>query len=161
MLVSGRVEVHVSMAEGGVVHKAVVKSQNGTFSDGQEHSLILQRNKRSRPVTMVQVVLWKSLLFFNTLEHKSKTLSSKMAQWPTVSFYQWEIGLIPSAVNQSYIWQCGCLLLHIIQWIQWIQPALVFRSIQLPCAVAVLSCATMHECLPSCTISENSKVRVL
>ncbi|KTG37388.1 hypothetical protein cypCar_00039023, partial [Cyprinus carpio] len=47
MLVSGSLEVHVGVAEGGAVHKAVVKSQNGSFSDGQEHSLILQRNKRS------------------------------------------------------------------------------------------------------------------
>ncbi|KAK9952854.1 hypothetical protein ABG768_016886 [Culter alburnus] len=47
MLVSGAVEVHVAVAEGGAVHKAVVKSQNGSFSDGQEHSLVLQRNKRS------------------------------------------------------------------------------------------------------------------
>ncbi|XP_016118870.1 laminin subunit alpha-1-like, partial [Sinocyclocheilus grahami] len=46
MLVSGSLEVHVGVAEGGAVHKAVVKSQNGSFSDGQEHSLILQRNKR-------------------------------------------------------------------------------------------------------------------
>ncbi|TSK16092.1 Laminin subunit alpha-1 [Bagarius yarrelli] len=46
MLVSGNVEVHVSMAEGGGMYKAVVKAQNGTFSDGQEHSIILQRNKR-------------------------------------------------------------------------------------------------------------------
>uniref|UniRef100_A0A8B9RAB4 Basement membrane-specific heparan sulfate proteoglycan core protein n=1 Tax=Astyanax mexicanus TaxID=7994 RepID=A0A8B9RAB4_ASTMX len=47
MLVSGRLEVHVSVAEGAGVHKAVIKSQSGTFSDGEEHSLILQRNKRS------------------------------------------------------------------------------------------------------------------
>uniref|UniRef100_A0A9J7YT73 Laminin, alpha 1 n=1 Tax=Cyprinus carpio carpio TaxID=630221 RepID=A0A9J7YT73_CYPCA len=47
MLVSGSLEVHVGVAEGGAVHRAVVKSQNGSFSDGQEHSLILQRNKRS------------------------------------------------------------------------------------------------------------------
>lgn len=46
MLVSGAVEVHVAVTEGGAVHKAVVKSQNGSFSDGQEHSLILQRTKR-------------------------------------------------------------------------------------------------------------------
>ncbi|XDV48183.1 hypothetical protein PO909_017644 [Leuciscus waleckii] len=47
MLASGLVEVHVGLAEGGAVHKAVVQSQNGSFSDGQEHSLVLQRNKRS------------------------------------------------------------------------------------------------------------------
>ncbi|XP_016098672.1 laminin subunit alpha-1 [Sinocyclocheilus grahami] len=47
MLVSGSLEVHVGGAEGGAMHRAVVKSQNGSFSDGQEHSLILQRNKRS------------------------------------------------------------------------------------------------------------------
>ncbi|XP_052398153.1 laminin subunit alpha-1 isoform X2 [Carassius gibelio] len=47
MLESGSLEVHVGVAGGGAVHRAVVKSQNGSFSDGQEHSLILQRNKRS------------------------------------------------------------------------------------------------------------------
>lgn len=46
-LVSGSVEVRVGVAEGGAVHKAVVKSRNGSFGDGREHSLILQRNKRS------------------------------------------------------------------------------------------------------------------
>lgn len=46
MLESGSLEVHVGVAGGGAVHRAVVKSQNGSFSDGQEHSLILQRNKR-------------------------------------------------------------------------------------------------------------------
>uniref|UniRef100_A0AAY4A552 Laminin subunit alpha 1 n=1 Tax=Denticeps clupeoides TaxID=299321 RepID=A0AAY4A552_9TELE len=46
MLVSGKLEVHVNMAEGGSVHKAVIKSQKGTFGDGLEHSLVLQRNKR-------------------------------------------------------------------------------------------------------------------
>lgn len=37
----------MGVAEGGAVHKAVVKSRNGSFSDGREHSLIVQRNKRS------------------------------------------------------------------------------------------------------------------
>uniref|UniRef100_A0A4W5QWC9 Laminin, alpha 1 n=1 Tax=Hucho hucho TaxID=62062 RepID=A0A4W5QWC9_9TELE len=39
MLMSGRLEVHVNMPEGGSVHKVVVKSRSGSFSDGQEHSL--------------------------------------------------------------------------------------------------------------------------
>uniref|UniRef100_A0A8C8JW27 Laminin, alpha 1 n=1 Tax=Oncorhynchus tshawytscha TaxID=74940 RepID=A0A8C8JW27_ONCTS len=46
MLISGRLEVHVNMAEGGSVHKVVVKSRSGSFSDGQEHSVILQRNRK-------------------------------------------------------------------------------------------------------------------
>ncbi|XP_066538803.1 laminin subunit alpha-1 [Hoplias malabaricus] len=50
MLTLGRLEVHVSLAEGAGVHKAVIKSRNGTFSNGQEHSLILQRNKRTLTV---------------------------------------------------------------------------------------------------------------
>uniref|UniRef100_A0A8C7M915 Laminin, alpha 1 n=1 Tax=Oncorhynchus kisutch TaxID=8019 RepID=A0A8C7M915_ONCKI len=45
MLVSGHLEVHVNMVEGGSVHKVVVKSRSGSFSDGQEHSVILQRNR--------------------------------------------------------------------------------------------------------------------
>ncbi|XP_030623498.1 laminin subunit alpha-1 [Chanos chanos] len=50
MLVSGRLEVYVNMVEGGTVPKVVIKSRNRTFSDGQEHSLILQRNKRTMTV---------------------------------------------------------------------------------------------------------------
>uniref|UniRef100_A0A8C7TB04 Laminin, alpha 1 n=1 Tax=Oncorhynchus mykiss TaxID=8022 RepID=A0A8C7TB04_ONCMY len=46
MLISGGLEVHVNMAEGGSVHKVVVKSRSGSFSDGQEHSVILQRNRK-------------------------------------------------------------------------------------------------------------------
>uniref|UniRef100_A0A8C7L321 Laminin, alpha 1 n=1 Tax=Oncorhynchus kisutch TaxID=8019 RepID=A0A8C7L321_ONCKI len=40
------IRVHVNMAEGGSVHKVVVKSRSGSFSDGQEHSVILQRNRK-------------------------------------------------------------------------------------------------------------------
>ncbi|XP_067290870.1 laminin subunit alpha-1 [Pseudorasbora parva] len=47
MLVSGLVEVHVGVAEGGAKHRVIIQPQNGSFSDGQEHSLILQRSKRS------------------------------------------------------------------------------------------------------------------
>ncbi|KAM9552660.1 laminin subunit alpha-1-like isoform 1-T1 [Salvelinus alpinus] len=50
MLVSGHLEVHVSMVEGGSVHKVVVKSRSGSFSDGQEHSVILQRNRKTMTV---------------------------------------------------------------------------------------------------------------
>uniref|UniRef100_A0A3P8YRH4 Laminin, alpha 1 n=1 Tax=Esox lucius TaxID=8010 RepID=A0A3P8YRH4_ESOLU len=46
MLVSGRLEVHINMVEGGSVHKVVVKSRTGSFGDGQEHSVILQRNRK-------------------------------------------------------------------------------------------------------------------
>ncbi|KAL2085445.1 hypothetical protein ACEWY4_018765 [Coilia grayii] len=52
MLVSGRLEVHVNMAEGGPSHKAVIKSSAGTFADGKEHSVILQRNKRALQVVV-------------------------------------------------------------------------------------------------------------
>ncbi|XP_036374630.1 laminin subunit alpha-1-like, partial [Megalops cyprinoides] len=50
MLVSGHLEAHLSMGEGGSFLKAVLKSSIGTLSDGQEHSLILQR--RGRTVTV-------------------------------------------------------------------------------------------------------------
>ncbi|CAB1341121.1 unnamed protein product [Coregonus sp. 'balchen'] len=50
MLVSGRLEVHINMGEGGSVHKVVVKSRSGSFSDGQEHSVILQRNRKTMMV---------------------------------------------------------------------------------------------------------------
>ncbi|XP_063063630.1 laminin subunit alpha-1 [Engraulis encrasicolus] len=52
MLVSGRLEVHVNMAEGGSSHKAVIRSSAGTFADGKEHSVILQRNKRALQVVV-------------------------------------------------------------------------------------------------------------
>ncbi|KAJ8374971.1 hypothetical protein SKAU_G00055510 [Synaphobranchus kaupii] len=46
MLVHGQLEVHLNAVEGGSVHKVVVRSE-GTFSDGHDHSVILQRNKRT------------------------------------------------------------------------------------------------------------------
>ncbi|KAG5268865.1 hypothetical protein AALO_G00217340 [Alosa alosa] len=50
MLVSGQLEVHVNMAVGGSSHKAVIRSSTGTFADGKEHSVILQRSKRTMHV---------------------------------------------------------------------------------------------------------------
>ncbi|KAL1006408.1 hypothetical protein UPYG_G00072000 [Umbra pygmaea] len=50
MLLSGRLEVHMNMVEGGNTHKAVVKSRTGSFADGQEHSVILQRNRKTMNV---------------------------------------------------------------------------------------------------------------
>ncbi|KAJ8279563.1 hypothetical protein COCON_G00066290, partial [Conger conger] len=46
MLVHGHLEVHLNAAEGGNVHKVVVRSESGTFNDEHDHSIILQRNKR-------------------------------------------------------------------------------------------------------------------
>ncbi|KAJ8010618.1 hypothetical protein DPEC_G00076940 [Dallia pectoralis] len=50
MLMSGRLEVHVSMVEGGRVHTAVVQSRTGSFADGREHSVILQRSRKMMTV---------------------------------------------------------------------------------------------------------------
>ncbi|XP_035271308.1 laminin subunit alpha-1 [Anguilla anguilla] len=47
MLVHGQLEVHLNVAEGGSVHKVVVRSDAGAFNDGKDHSVILQRNKRT------------------------------------------------------------------------------------------------------------------
>ncbi|MFT7813885.1 laminin subunit alpha-1-like [Arapaima gigas] len=47
MLVAGRLEVHLGTGDTGGAHKAVIKSSNGTFSDGREHSVILQRSRRT------------------------------------------------------------------------------------------------------------------
>uniref|UniRef100_A0A8D0C5H6 Laminin subunit alpha 1 n=1 Tax=Scleropages formosus TaxID=113540 RepID=A0A8D0C5H6_SCLFO len=46
LLVAGRVEMHLAAGDGGGAHRAVIKSGSGTFGDGKEHSVILQRNRR-------------------------------------------------------------------------------------------------------------------
>ncbi|XP_023678651.2 laminin subunit alpha-1 isoform X1 [Paramormyrops kingsleyae] len=50
MLVSGRLEVHLAAGDAGGPQKVVLKSNNGSFSDGEAHSLILQRNRRTLTV---------------------------------------------------------------------------------------------------------------
>ncbi|XP_069813854.1 laminin subunit alpha-1 isoform X1 [Dendropsophus ebraccatus] len=47
MLVNGHIELHINPMDGASTRKVVVKSPTGTYSDGQEHSLILLRNKRT------------------------------------------------------------------------------------------------------------------
>lgn len=46
MLVNGHVELHINPVDGASTRKTVIKSPTGTYSDGQEHSIILLRNKR-------------------------------------------------------------------------------------------------------------------
>ncbi|KAM9308338.1 laminin subunit alpha-1 [Gastrophryne carolinensis] len=46
MLVNGHIELHINPVNGASTRKAVIKSPSGTYSDGQEHSIILLRNKR-------------------------------------------------------------------------------------------------------------------
>ncbi|XP_033914651.3 laminin subunit alpha-1-like [Acipenser ruthenus] len=46
MLINGQVEVHINTGEKGHTRKAVVKSPAGTYSDGEDHSVILHRSKR-------------------------------------------------------------------------------------------------------------------
>uniref|UniRef100_A0A8D2L172 Laminin subunit alpha-1 n=1 Tax=Varanus komodoensis TaxID=61221 RepID=A0A8D2L172_VARKO len=45
-LVSGHLAVHVNAGDRASTRKVVLKAVNGTYSDGQEHSVILTRNKR-------------------------------------------------------------------------------------------------------------------
>ncbi|XP_073796608.1 laminin subunit alpha-1 isoform X1 [Danio rerio] len=49
LLVSGGLELRVSVSDGAAVQKAELR---GSFSDGHEHSLILQRNKRTITVVV-------------------------------------------------------------------------------------------------------------
>uniref|UniRef100_A0A8C4RZG4 Laminin subunit alpha-1 n=2 Tax=Erpetoichthys calabaricus TaxID=27687 RepID=A0A8C4RZG4_ERPCA len=46
MLIDGNVEVHVNSGEETSTKKVIIKSETGTFSDGQDHSIILHRNRR-------------------------------------------------------------------------------------------------------------------
>ncbi|XP_043922451.1 laminin subunit alpha-1 [Protopterus annectens] len=50
MLIDGHIEVHVNAGDGTSTRKLLIKSSSGTFSDGQEHSVIFVRNKRSLSV---------------------------------------------------------------------------------------------------------------
>nr|XP_060631057.1 laminin subunit alpha-1 [Anolis sagrei ordinatus] len=52
MLVNGHLAVHVNAGDRASTRKVLVQPDNGTYSDGQEHSVILTRNKR---MIMVQV----------------------------------------------------------------------------------------------------------
>ncbi|XP_067834515.1 laminin subunit alpha-1 isoform X2 [Heptranchias perlo] len=46
MIIDGHVEAHVNTGDGVNTRRVVAKAPSGTFSDGQEHSIILTRNKR-------------------------------------------------------------------------------------------------------------------
>ncbi|XP_055466158.1 laminin subunit alpha-1 [Psammomys obesus] len=46
MLIEGRVEVHISAGDGTSLRKAILLSPMGSYSDGQEHSISLVRNRR-------------------------------------------------------------------------------------------------------------------
>ncbi|XP_078073116.1 laminin subunit alpha-1 [Mustelus asterias] len=52
MIIGGRVEAHVNTGDGVHTRKVVAKAPSGTFSDGQEHSVILTRNKRIMTLQM-------------------------------------------------------------------------------------------------------------
>uniref|UniRef100_A0A8V0X4B6 Laminin subunit alpha-1 n=2 Tax=Gallus gallus TaxID=9031 RepID=A0A8V0X4B6_CHICK len=46
MLIDGHLAVHVNAGDRASTRKVILRSPNGTYSDGQEHSVILIRNKR-------------------------------------------------------------------------------------------------------------------
>lgn len=46
MLVNGHLAVQVLAGDRANAKRVTVKSTNGTYSDGKEHSVILTRNKR-------------------------------------------------------------------------------------------------------------------
>ncbi|KAL8182297.1 UNVERIFIED_CONTAM: hypothetical protein K2H54_051811 [Gekko kuhli] len=46
MLTDGHLVVHINAGDRGSTRKVMVQSTNGNYSDGQEHSVILTRNKR-------------------------------------------------------------------------------------------------------------------
>ncbi|KAG2458346.1 LAMA1 protein, partial [Polypterus senegalus] len=46
MLIDGNVEIHMNSGEETTTKKVIIKSETGTFSDGQDHSIILHRNRR-------------------------------------------------------------------------------------------------------------------
>jgi hypothetical protein len=46
MLLEGRIEVHVNSGDGTSLRKALLHAPTGSYSDGQEHSISLVRNRR-------------------------------------------------------------------------------------------------------------------
>lgn len=46
MLIDGHLAVHVNTGDRASTRKVILQAANGTYSDGQEHSVILIRNKR-------------------------------------------------------------------------------------------------------------------
>ncbi|KAJ8277568.1 hypothetical protein GJAV_G00076760 [Gymnothorax javanicus] len=76
MLVHGHLEVHVNPAEGGSIHKVVVRSDAGTFSDGQDHSVMLLRNKRTLTVLVDEG--YQGTMKLGTASEKSSLTLSKL-----------------------------------------------------------------------------------
>uniref|UniRef100_A0A8C3PRK5 Basement membrane-specific heparan sulfate proteoglycan core protein n=1 Tax=Calidris pygmaea TaxID=425635 RepID=A0A8C3PRK5_9CHAR len=52
MLVDGHLAVHINAGDRASTRKVILQSANGTYSDGQEHSVILIRNKRYMVITV-------------------------------------------------------------------------------------------------------------
>uniref|UniRef100_A0A8C0ER55 Laminin subunit alpha-1 n=1 Tax=Bubo bubo TaxID=30461 RepID=A0A8C0ER55_BUBBB len=52
MLIDGHLAVHVNAGDRASTRKVILQSANGTYSDGQEHSVILIRNKRYMIITL-------------------------------------------------------------------------------------------------------------
>uniref|UniRef100_A0A8C5PK68 Laminin subunit alpha-1 n=1 Tax=Leptobrachium leishanense TaxID=445787 RepID=A0A8C5PK68_9ANUR len=46
ILVNGHIEFHINPVDGASTRKTIMKSPSGTYSDGQEHFVIVNRNKR-------------------------------------------------------------------------------------------------------------------
>uniref|UniRef100_A0AAY4A6X9 Laminin subunit alpha-1 n=1 Tax=Denticeps clupeoides TaxID=299321 RepID=A0AAY4A6X9_9TELE len=90
MLVSGKLEVHVNMAEGGSVHKAVIKSQKGTFGDGLEHSLVLQRNKRTMNILVDE-------------DHQASVRLGSSADKGSLTLGQFYMGGVPPGEGSSVL----------------------------------------------------------
>eukprot|EP00079_Xenopus_tropicalis_P016422 XP_004915294.1 PREDICTED: laminin subunit alpha-1 isoform X1 [Xenopus tropicalis] len=84
MLINGHVEVHINAVDGAGTRKLLIKSPSGSYSDGQEHSIILIRNKR---LVSVQVDEGKPS------EMKLNGPSVESAAINTSSFY---VGGVPS-----------------------------------------------------------------
>ncbi|XP_068093303.1 laminin subunit alpha-1 [Hyperolius riggenbachi] len=55
MLVNGHIELHMNPMDGASTRKVVIKSPAGSFGDGEEHSVIILRNKRIVSVQIDEV----------------------------------------------------------------------------------------------------------
>ncbi|MEE6464431.1 hypothetical protein FKM82_006256 [Ascaphus truei] len=91
MLVDGHIEVHINPVDGASTRKVIVKSPTGTYGDGQEHSIILIRNKR---IVSVQVDEGKPA------EMRLNGMSVELATMNTSSFY---VGGVPSKLGATML----------------------------------------------------------
>uniref|UniRef100_A0A8C8SLQ1 Laminin subunit alpha-2 n=1 Tax=Pelusios castaneus TaxID=367368 RepID=A0A8C8SLQ1_9SAUR len=101
MLLDGHLAVHINAGDRASTRKVILQPANGTYSDGQEHSVILIRNKR--------YILSQSAAESNLLKEPILPVTSHLC----VSV-KWYYFLIVETIDYAFKDACALVLLTII-----------------------------------------------